>query len=882
MDETIYKIALAGYLHDIGKFAERAHDKNKRATENEEKIPGFFPDEKFINDNMDLYQPHFKDKYTHKHAVYTAAFIDHLEKILPKQFNKENWGLGDPFMNLAAGHHKPETPMQWIIAMADRISSGFERQEFEDYNNEIGVRDYKKTRLLTIFEGIDLNDKWKENLDGYNYRYPLEKLTPETIFPIKHTDSQENLSNKEYSDLFYKFVGSLEKLKHKQTIHIWLEHFDSLFMIYASNIPSATVGMVIPDISLYDHSKMTSALASSIYLYHMHNNTLEMGKIRDGYDEKKFLIITGDFYGIQDFIFSEGGNTGKAAAKLLRGRSFAVSLISELAADMLCREIGLTISSIVLNAAGKFTIIAPNTENTLKGIKEIEEKINDWLIKNFFGESTFGISYIEASYNDFTVENEKFNELMENLSKKTEIRKLTKIDLNKFGGAVENYLDGFNNDLNKKLCPFCGKRPSNKDVENDSILGEGNKSACNICRDHIYIGTNLVKSDKIAIATIDANIHGQKLKEPIFGIYQLFFDISGDLNEMANDGSLIKYWNISGAINGNVSKEITAKFINGYTPKYEEEDNRDSRLLAGEKTEKKKLELIDNIKKGYPKTFLHLAKKSLNKTDKPGEFTGIEALGCLKADVDNLGLIFTCGLKNNNLSRTATMSRQLNYFFSVYLPYILGGHAEFKNIYTVFAGGDDLFLIGPWNKIVDFASFLNNKFKEYVCENQDITISAGININKPDKPVLSFSKTAENALKKSKENYKDSLTLFGEPVKWDEFKKLEEIKIKIQEWLDLKFINKSMLFRFNNFIELASREKKLKELDKFNMEDIECLQWRAKFKYNLIRNIGKDKGFNEQERKDAVKSVEESAEWIEMYAGAMKISLWQIIYNQRR
>lgn len=25
MDETVYKIALAGYLHDIGKFAERAY-----------------------------------------------------------------------------------------------------------------------------------------------------------------------------------------------------------------------------------------------------------------------------------------------------------------------------------------------------------------------------------------------------------------------------------------------------------------------------------------------------------------------------------------------------------------------------------------------------------------------------------------------------------------------------------------------------------------------------------------------------------------------------------------------------------------------------------------------------------------------------------------
>ena len=68
----------------------------------------------------------------------------------------QSWGLGDPFINLAAGHHKPETSMQWIIAMADRTSSGFDRDEFEDYNKEIGFQDYKKTRLLTIFEGISI------------------------------------------------------------------------------------------------------------------------------------------------------------------------------------------------------------------------------------------------------------------------------------------------------------------------------------------------------------------------------------------------------------------------------------------------------------------------------------------------------------------------------------------------------------------------------------------------------------------------------------------------------------------------------------------------------------------------------------------------------
>ena len=127
---TVYKIALAGYLHDIGKFAERA--------------AGFFPDESFINSNMDLYQPHHQGKYTHKHAVYTAAFIDHLEKLLPTKFNKGEWGLEDSFVNLAAGHHRPETPLQWIIAIADRVRSGFDRYTFDSYNKEINIRDYKK------------------------------------------------------------------------------------------------------------------------------------------------------------------------------------------------------------------------------------------------------------------------------------------------------------------------------------------------------------------------------------------------------------------------------------------------------------------------------------------------------------------------------------------------------------------------------------------------------------------------------------------------------------------------------------------------------------------------------------------------------------------
>lgn len=735
MDDTVYKIALAGYLHDIGKFAERA-----KGAKDADK--GFFPDDDFLNNNRDLYQPHFNSKYTHSHAVYTAAFIDHLAKLLPKKFNKGEWGLEDPFMNLAAGHHKPETPLQWIIAVADRVSSGFDRDEFNNYNIEadnkgVPVKDYKKTRLLILFEGLSTNEQWKEDsLEAYQYRYPLKELSPNNIFPsnnseIRQIDSEQ--ASEDYRGLFFSFIDALEKLRHKENIPLWFEHFDSLFMIYGSHIPAATVGYVVPDVSLYDHSKTTSALASALYRYHKETDAMTVEAIQD-YEPKKFLLISSDFYGIQDFIFTEGGSTDKASAKLLRGRSFYVSLLSELAADMLCRELGLPVSSIILNAAGKFTILAHNTEEVKKVISETEGRINDWLIKNFYGQASMGFSYIEASCNDFVIG--RFAKLWERLSRETERKKYSKFDLNQHGGCAKTYLDSFDNEIG--ICPFCSKRPADKSAQVKDT------HACKICHDHIYIGENLVKEDRIAVTTLNADLQREKLLEPIFGQYQVSFKVLGKLNQLSQSGQLLKYWDIGISEKGEVAKNITAKFINGYVPKYEDEDLRDDRYFAGRKSEKKKLEMIDQIRtdkdESIPKSFAHIAVKALNFTDKSDKFKGIEALGILKADVDNLGLLFACGIREERLtlSRLATMSRQLNNYFSIFLPYKLKTDKSFKNIYTVFAGGDDLFLIGAWNRIIDFASFLNSSFKEYVCENEQITISAGVALHKPNTPVLTL------------------------------------------------------------------------------------------------------------------------------------------------
>jgi CRISPR-associated protein Csm1 len=866
MDDTVLKVALAGLLHDIGKYAE----------------DGMLVLPEFIEGNAGLYQPFFDGRHTHRHAVYTAAFIDHIEKLLPRQFNKAGWGLEDPFINVAAGHHKPETPMQWVIAIADRISSGCDRSNFDpEYNHAVAWQDYRKTRLLPVFERLLREDK--KDRKNYAYRYPLKEITPQNIYPLLREEVEpenDEKAKQEYKNFFLEFAAALERLFHKDfNIELWFEHLDSLLLIYTSMIPAARAGKVLPDVSLYDHCRAVSALASALYLYHRNMNTMIVDAVRD-YEPKKFLLIGGDFYGIQNFIFSDSGEAGKHRAKTLRGRSFAVSLYSELAADMLCRAIGLPPTAVLLNAAGKFTIIAPNTQATQEAVKSAEVRVNRWLMEIAYGESAIGFSTVGAAPADFV--SGKFIALWDRLAEKMAARKCRKFDLDKYGGVVSGYLDGFRNDLNPPLCPYCGKRPS----ETSAVKDPDDKAMCRICRDHIFLGENLVKQARIAVTTKDADIKGadKKLLAPIFDEYQIAF-IGGGLNELARTGELLKYWDISISESGKMSKEVTARFLNGYVPVYGDDDLDDSRYLEGKKSEGKKMAMIEEIRvdkeRKTPKTFSHIAARSQNKKE-DGSYCGIQAIGVLKADVDQLGMLMSCGLTEEDftLSRLATLSRQVNFFFAVYLPHLLKTDPRFMDIYTVFAGGDDLFLIGPWNRIMDLAHVLCIQFADYTCRNSQIHFSAGISLKKPNTPLGKLVQDAEDALEIAKDSGRKRITVFGETATWDEFAELRIIRELLKEWRQDGLINDAMIYRLNTFITLANQEKEIVKENGVRLEDMECLKWRALFRYSTERNIGRQLK-DEAEKKSAREQFGRAAGWLDEYGGRLRIALWDVIYNQR-
>ncbi|HNS56127.1 MAG TPA: hypothetical protein PKO34_03645, partial [Smithellaceae bacterium] len=102
----------------------------------------------------------------------------------------------------------------------------------------------------------------------------------------------------------------------------------------------------------------------------------------------------------------------------------------------------------------------------------------------------------------------------------------------------------------------------------------------------------------------------------------------------------------------------------------------------------------------------------------------------------------------------------------------------------------------------------------------------------------------------------------------------------IETWRDEGSVNNSMLYKMNRFIQLADLEKLLSSEKEIHLEDMEALKWRAMFRYNSERNIGKNVK-DEGKKAEAKRDFEQAAKWLEDYSGRLKIALWDVIYNNR-
>jgi len=535
------------------------------------------------------------------------------------------------------------------------------------------------------------------------------------------------------------------------------------------------------------------------------------------YDEEKLnsilkkigdeiIMISGDFWGIQKFIFN--GITTSKAAKILRSRSALIQLIT----FALTKEIEeLFEAETLLFGAGKFLILAKYEENYLEKINLLQKELDNYFLQNYFGENGFIIATTKTTKDSILSENSCD---LDNLAKDNDLKKFNKFSLTK----EENILIDIFKDAKKDddICEFCSKRVKTHNIDDTK--------ACGVCYNQIELGKQLTKKRYVTIFKSNKqeskdNIELIKLNDSYY--YAIFEDSVTKKGYSFDIGSKEDYF------------DYPKWSLNAYVSKYENK------------------EIIPFSE------YLKEANKEDGKTISSG-------LMALKADIDLLGNTFR-ELYKQDFRKFNRLSREVEFFFSDYVTSLI---AKKKNVYTVFAGGDDLFLIGEYKSIVELAKEIRKEFLEFSLNKA--TISMGLVMFKPSTPITFISNLADEAEKRAKIK-RDSIDIFGIPMKFDEFLEIEKDFDEVVNYLVENDVETTTFYY--RLIELCdmktSLDKSLLNETIFNPRDA---LWQSKLNYLFRRNISKDK--NDTKIFNKLQKLIEKGE-------KFKPSIFLKIYNNR-
>lgn len=616
MEEKQVALFFGAALHDIGKVVQRATGEKVRHS----KVGCDF----------------LKD-YTKNKEILTSVAHHHYQEISQSKIADNDLG--------------------YITYIADNIASGVDRRESEEEGN-ISWDTY--TNQEDIF-----------NTFG-------EKTTERYYKPVMLDDTKEYNQAREENHKFSQgdYAGIVTKIKDTLTkIQFEEKYADSLLNMLEgtlSFVPSSTNTKEIADISLYDHMKLTAAIANAIYEYAKEKEITDykekfFEKAEEFYEEEAFLLYSFDLSGIQDFIYTI---VSSGAQQQLRSRSFYLEMIAEVAVDNLLRENSLTRANLLYSGGGHAYIILPNTEFARTAIEKVGQEMNEWLMETFGAKLYFAFGYTHFCANKVMQGNDpkEYSKIFRKVSKQISEKKLHRYDaetiekLNR-GGKKEG-----------RECRVC------RSIDNLPEVDEEETSICQMCK-------NLEKFSK--------DIQKEK-----------YFELNEQFGLEVGKNQFLKVVSEKAIKAGEVKGKIYVKnqFATG--------ESIGTHIWVADYASEKDIG-------EYAK---------METVIRENEKLGIRRLAVLRCDVDNLGLGFMIGFSKQNggkfqtLSRTATFSRVMSQFFKLYMNQF----AKDYEVTIVYSGGDDVFAIGQWKSVIDFAIKLDDELKTF--SNHKLSLSSGIGI----------------------------------------------------------------------------------------------------------------------------------------------------------
>ncbi|MCM1326310.1 MAG: type III-A CRISPR-associated protein Cas10/Csm1 [Bacteroidales bacterium] len=592
--------------------------------------------------------------------------------------------------------------LAYIVYIADNIASAADRRQndSEDAGFETAMP------LQSVFNILNQNNEDK--------CYEPKTLNPEEGINYP-TSEKRKFDESFYTKIKANLMDNLSGLMWTQ------EYINSLLEVLEANlsyVPSSTAKHEMADISLYDHMKLTAAVSSCILEYLDEQQETDYKdrlyiKGKDFYAENAFLLYSMDISGIQDFIYTI---TSQNAFKTLRVRSFYLEIMMEHMIDCLLQELHLSRANLIYCGGGHCYLLIANTVKSKEVVEQYMKQLNKWLLDTFqiFLYVAWGYAQCSAdtlkNYPQGSYE-QLFKEVSESLSKRKSSRYSVQDIKMLNAGRHEDY---------SRECKVC-KRISK--VSEDGL--------CTICSAIEGFSKNILKDSFFTVT-----LNKSETALPLPGGYYLISDNEDSLKaKMEQDNDFVRAYSKNAMYTG---RHIATK------------------LWVGD----------------------YAAKNARGTISTLGEYAdaseGIERIGVLRADVDNLGQAFVSGFanpKNQNryvtLSRTATLSRQLSLFFKCHInkmlaegSYAINGNVKHKrNAAICYSGGDDLFIVGAWNEIIEIAIDLRRNFERYT--QGTLTLSAGIGIYAPGYPISAIADEVADMEESSKAlPGKNAVTIF--------------------------------------------------------------------------------------------------------------------------
>ncbi len=501
--------------------------------------------------------------------------------------------------------------------------------------------------------------------------------------------------------------------------------------ITAGSLPSAAD---MPDVSLCVDAKLTASLAACLHEYIRETGLPSTQEVPD--DAPAFYLVSGDLSGIQPFIYTI---PSAGALKSLRGRSFYLDVLLENLADEILASCGLSRSCLLYTGGGHFYLLLPAIESVEARLASFEAEVNQWFLEHLGSRLYLALGWAKGTKAEIRGAAKGGTGIL--YRRVSEI--ITQKKLRRYSTQQLQAMFTPESDVNKvrdksRECGVCHTSASAADLKPYPPEGEKGTMACKMCRNLYAIGAAMLKGDGFLIS-------GEKREDalPLPGQGRTLYLTAIPEGETPDTESCVRiYW----------KNQI-----------YREEGPA-ACLWLGDYVTRNNGQVIE---------FEALAEES-------GGETGIDRLGVLRADVDNLGAAFIAGFPEEyaTLARSATLSRQLSVFFKRYMNDLCRGRLApgqepfslleakkpaNRKVHIVYSGGDDLFFVGAWDDLIELTVDIHRAFQRFT--NGKLTFSAGLGFFKPGVPIATMARETGRLEDAAKDNPgKDSIALFGTPA----------------------------------------------------------------------------------------------------------------------